>query len=293
MVVVRLFGGMGNQMFQYAFGYEIANRLAKQLYIDLRVFEDSINAINITQRNFELECFYLSAEKWHFSMNHIFFPTNNFISKAYHQFKRISGFEAIIYEQKRGYNPEVFHMAKPNTYAIGYWQSYLYFEHIKERIRNEFRFKNVIDSSFRTKILQCKFPVAVHVRRGDYASNDLVKKKHGLLSLDYYRSAINYLYDKLCHELHFYIFSDDKQWCVQNFDFLNQKTIVETYNMPEWYDMYLMSICKFHIIANSTYSWWGAWLANYSDQIVIYPKFWMNGVLSESLNLSPKNWTPL
>ena len=290
MIVVKLFGGMGNQMFQYAFGYAVSKRLNIELFIDISAYEESKDFSIVTPRQYALGCFNLSTQLWSKSQSHFFFPRPGYISKAYHKILRLLGKEALLYEYNRGFNPKVFNSIKSNTYANGYWQSYLYFESVKERLKEEFKFQSITNSLYESLIRQCIASVSIHIRRGDYASNDLIRSKHGLLSIDYYKRAIEYLIDSCGSNLHFFIFSDDKDWCLINFNFLRNQTIIETQDMPDWYDMYLMSLCTHHIIANSTYSWWGAWLGAKDLSLVVAPTYWYTDVKTESLFITPVDW---
>jgi hypothetical protein len=211
-------------------------------------------------------------------------------SRLYHKGKRILGFSALLYEQKRGFDANIVARAKPNSYLTGYWQSPLYFLDAAQALKQEFQFDGVPDSPYPKLIAQCENSVAIHVRRGDYAHNPTVNAKHGLLGMEYYRKAIDTLKERVEGILHFFIFSDDLDFCHRQFEWLANAIIADTRHLPEWYDLYLMSLCHHHIIANSTYSWWGAWLANSINQWVIAPVNWQKQVHPSDWKLYPSGW---
>lgn len=158
----------------------------------------------------------------------------------------------------------------------GYFQSEKYFEDYKDEIRNEFTFRHS----------KCSAPeintVSIHVRRGDYLN---LSDHHPVCSLDYYKEAMQRFPNH-----NFLVFSDDKSWCLENFKEDNVKISV---NPDPSYDLQLMSLCDHHIIANSSFSWWGAWLGKNKDKEVIAPKEWFGPAKTnhDTKDLCPKEWT--
>jgi hypothetical protein len=170
----------------------------------------------------------------------------------------------------------------------GYFQSEKYFKHCQEKIRHEFALPS---------FSMPKKSVSLHVRRGDYLT---LSNHHPTLDVDYYRKAIWYFIEKGFD--HFEVFSDDMDWCRQNLnsDKLTRATFMyhdnEKTGIPEianaHTDMAMMASCHHHIIANSSFSWWGAWMGINTDKIVIAPKNWFGSALSHlnTKDLLPENW---
>ena len=180
-----------------------------------------------------------------------------------------------------------------NSYLDGYWQSERYFDDNADKIRAEFTFKipfSKINSEIAAHILQVN-AISLHVRRGDYVTNP--KNAYiGFCSLDYYKAAINQMISKIKDPI-FFIFSDDIAWVKNNLLFANQAVFVDHNKNTESYnDMRLMSLCKHHIIANSSFSWWGAWLNTNPDKLVIAPKNWFRNGINDK-DLIPVEWMRL
>ena len=181
-----------------------------------------------------------------------------------------------------------------NTYIEGYFQSEKYFVAIQNKIRQHFTFKTKTNTQTKALALKIKKqqPIAIHIRRGDYVKNKLINQTHGTCNIDYYKKALK-LFDLKNHELYF--FSDDINWVKDNFDFINLKkaTFIDwNIGQDSWQDMYLMSLCQNFIIANSSFSWWGAWLSTYKDKKIIAPKQWFNDEIknNQTKDLIPNNW---
>lgn len=187
-----------------------------------------------------------------------------------------------------------FKQLKDNIYLDGYWQSEKYFIDFADTIRADFTFSTLFsekNAGLAKHIAQVN-AVSLHVRRGDYAKNPKTTATHGLCSLDYYQAAVDYVSTHVIQP-HFFIFSDDIAWVKANLTinstvfFVDHNTHQESYN-----DMRLMSLCKHHIIANSSFSWWGAWLNQNAEKIVIAPKQWFFKSTDTS-DLIPASWMRL
>ena len=181
-----------------------------------------------------------------------------------------------------------------DSYMMGYWQSENYFDSEKSSIRNEFTFQLPItnlNAEVFDRMQQCN-SVSLHVRRGDYVKNAQTRAVHGLASIDYYNLAIHYVCDRV-NLPHLFIFSDDIAWVKNNLKTICSSTYVNHNKGQDSYvDMRLMSSCRHHIIANSSFSWWGAWLNPSPDKIVIAPRNWFaTGV--DTKDLIPKGWITL
>ena len=172
----------------------------------------------------------------------------------------------------------------------GYWQSFRYVEFVRNELVHDFQFRKKEDERFweiRNQI-RAQNAVSVHIRRGDYLQNDDLYG--GICTAAYYDKAIQYIM-RQTEEIVFYFFSDDIAWAKEKYAGLSHsvfvtKALFEDYE--DWYDMCLMSCCKHNIVANSTFSWWGAWLNGNPDKIVIAPHKWLNG--TELPDICPPDW---
>ena len=292
MVIVKLTGGMGNQMFQYALGRCLAYKNNTSLELDIIGF----GAIESdTPRKYELDVFGISA-----------------LIAAPDEIKKMRGrektrLERTIYRLSDGlipiygrrhiverhfyFDPGILNL-RSDFYLDGYWQSEKYFKDIEGIIRKEFTVKAAPDfanKEIADKISKCN-AVSIHIRRGDYAYSPATNEYHGLCSLSYYENAVNII-TKNVNEPSFFIFSDDPEWVKENLK-LKYPVFYVDHNGPEkaYEDMRLMSLCKHHIIANSSFSWWGAWLSANSQKIVVAPKKWFNNPKIDAGDLIPQTW---
>lgn len=279
MVIAKLYGGLGNQMFQYAAGVGLASRLYAKLYTDLSWFEE-IKGLDyiVSKREYELSVFGITPKQ------------PGAIAKTI-----MSRKPPIVFPEKSTSYDSSFEKLEGNVILDGFWQSYKYFDVSESKVRSAFKFSEDI-SSYTSKVAKevaGKNSVALHVRRGDYVSDKLTNDYLGALSLEYYKAAIKRL-ESRSKDLYFYVFSDDMEWCRKNlklgtqFIFLDRPTKV-----PPHEDMLLMSSCKHNIIANSSFSWWAAWLNPSADKMVIAPKKWLASKNSNTKDRIPKEWTAL
>ena len=269
MIISRLIGGLGNQMFQYAVGRSLAIANSCELKLDVSGFE------NYTLHNgYELDIFNIKAGIANSK------EVSRLVSKQSRLmrfvFRKLKIKKSTHFLEKSFTFDHNFFDAKPPVYLDGYWQSYKYFESIEPQLKQEFSLKNSIsrlnlDISEQISSVNA---VSVHIRRGDYVSNKHTNSVHGLCSLDYYRAAIQTITERVENPF-FFIFSDDIAWIKDNLT-TNSDTVYVDHNSGKqsYNDMYLMSLCQHHIIANSSFSWWGAWLGANAKKIVIAPKQW-------------------
>lgn len=298
MIIVKLSGGLGNQMFQYAFGVAMSKKLQREVFYDLSFYKPPQK--NVTLRPFGL----------HFFKIQVLEPPQNFtkllpypLSKG-EQFKinlkRLLGKKSFILITES--NIEEF-LAEGGSkfshiYFDGYWQSENYFIEQEAIIRQRFSFQHNTQKEppiFREAMLQNA--VSIHFRRGDYIGDPKTNQYHGVCSMEYYQEAIHYIANKITKPV-FYIFSDDPNWVKENFHINYPYFVVspeDNYKENEHADMHLMSLCRHNITANSTFSWWGAWLNQNPDKIVIAPKKWFNNRQKnqQARNLIPQNWVRL
>jgi len=292
LVIVRLLGGLGNQIFQYATGRAVANRLDTELLLDVSSFE------HYDLRRYELGGFAIDGRV----------ATSNDLARAgvstartslLSRLGRIVGFTdpaALYKEAAFTYDENILRVCAP-VYLDGYWQSERYFLDVAGRLRKEFTLMQPLDEANRRMLEQIRNPfskaVSLHIRRGDYVSNAHTAHFHGVCSLNYYRSAVDYLAERV-RKPHFFVFSDDPDWVRDNLTLNHLTTVVEVNSADRGvFDMTLMMSCRHHIIANSSFSWWGAWLNPHEDKIVVAPKRWFSGATLDTSDLIPSSWIRL
>ena len=282
MIVVRLVGGLGNQMFQYAAGLSTAEKLETDLFIDNSWFKKPL--LNETPRNYELKKF--NIENKIISSKEYILKTEGFLRNLF----KIGNPSLNYYREKSFRYDKDFENIKNNTYIEGYFQSEKYFNDIRGDVIKAFTLKNKASLESVKIIDQIKNSnsVSLHVRRGDYVSNKNANKFHGLLNEIYYKKAIKIIKQKVDRP-QFFIFSDEIEWVGKNFDLPKEATFV-THNKSGIEDMRIMMECKHNIIANSSFSWWGAWLGDQNGKLVVSPNDWFQQKNINTSDLIPERW---
>lgn len=284
MNIVAITGGLGNQMFQFAFG------LALESYGYPVKFDISKYEYYQVHNNYELDNI--------FDIDRDYATVAERKKLGYLKFNRITdyllrspfGKKTVFCEPSDGFTDKVFSM--DNTYFKGFWQNEAYFEPVSDKIRDVFRFpspdrqelKEIIEKISSTK------SVSIHIRRGDYLKHPLYS---GLCGLDYYQNAYRYLTEKVGKDIHLFVFSNDTQWVTENLKFPNMTFVDCNQGKDSYRDMHLMSMCQHHIVANSSFSWWGAWLNPNPDKVVIAPERWVNSDKPLYREVVPKGWIKL
>lgn len=281
MIISELTGGLGNQMFQYAFGYALSRKKSFTFKYHF------INHPNNTPRSFELNHLRITAKKAGIpDLEQVGYPTS-IIKSALTQLRLHK--PSILNEDNIDIRTPL-DFFQDNYYIRGYWQSEKYFLDYSNEIRQQFIFKELLkdkNARLEHKMKNSK-SVAVHVRRGDYVTNKTAFDYHGLCSVEYYKSAMNFVESKIKHPIYFF-FSDDQQWVKSNLKSKSESYYVDwNKGASSFHDMHLMSLCKHNIIANSSFSWWGAWLNSNKDKIVCAPNKWTNKISKP--NLLPAKW---
>lgn len=287
MIVVRLMGGLGNQLFQYAAGRHLAHLNNTDLYVDTTFLDSSVS--NTTPRKYELDAFKVVNKIADEKLLHDFHGSD-FSTRERMLTRIISLGKNRKYKfDAYGFDEQVLEL-KGNYYLRGYFQSEKYFKNITDIIRQEITIKDEFVPKDDELINQIRnnHSVSVHIRRGDYIRNLSSMDAHGLCSKDYYTKSIEFIRRELGDDLHFFLFTDDAAWVQKEMRWDINSTLIENKTTVE--DFYLMSLCKNNIIANSTFSWWAAWLNINPSKKVIVPKHWSNNLLSESIEIVPKNW---
>ena len=293
-IIAQIQGGLGNQLFQYAAGRALAVKLRERLVLDRQWFErpqagTTQRAFLLDQMNVKGEIQVLNPLKLNFGrfdkLLQTLLPINPYIYKEKNEFSFQPHFgKGRLYPDQ-------------DLYLMGYWQSFRYFEKIRPLILEEtsFRFKlSPHYQSYLNQIMYATLPVMVHIRRGDYVNVNSVNRIHGLLSLDYYKQAMLKLV-RSQKNIQFFIFSDDIEWVKANLPTCGDAVFVE--NIDEYnsaaQELQLMRACHNFIIANSSLSWWGAWLGVHPKKQVIAPSQWLASDLWSSEDLFPHSWVRL
>ena len=288
MVIVRLNGGLGNQMFQYAAGRALADRLGTELLLDTRAFVHALSLQAYTRRAYALAPFTLRARVatatdlknwpvWVMELG-IRLRLVRTLFRRWH-------FEPAI-----TYDPSMLTLHEPIC-LVGYWQSERYFIDIADKLRADFALAQPMsgDNAKLLDLARSAGSVGLHVRRGDFANLKYATQVHGLCSIDYYRRAIG-IVRKRCPECHFLVFSDDPQWARAELPLDRSAVFVAGNEERPEQDMALMRACKHHITANSSFSWWASWLGNSPDQIVIAPTPWYASPKLDARDLAVPRW---
>jgi hypothetical protein len=297
LVVTRLIGGLGNQMFQYATGRALARRRGAALKLDVTGFA-AVAAH--TKRRFELDSFSidvcLASDADLAQFDRASEPRSPRLDRALRLLRidRRHSSWPIHREPHFQFDPAVPELRAP-VYLDGYWQSEKYFFNIDGVLRKEFTAKAPLDgeNAALAEAIDSVNAVSLHVRRGDYVDDPATNRFHGICSSDYYQRAIDYISTR-AGAPHIFVFSDDRQWTRANLRFAVPTTFVGA-NPPDrgYCDMQLMARCRHHIIANSSFSWWGAWLNPSREKIVVAPQQWFCATGKDTRDLIPQNWVRL
>lgn len=288
MIVIRQWAGLGNQMFIYAY-YRALQMRGHDVKLDISYY-DTLQAYGGKQYNIPLvfpntiseyataeECAGLAVYK---------------MDKMSRVIRKLGINKKTYLSQTKkykdcGYVDELMHIE--NRYVEGYFQSEKYFADIRERLLKEFTFKidQPYPNDYLDRITKCSNAVSVHIRRGDYVS----MSDRNLSDTDYYKNAIQMMKHKV-PEAVFFVFSDDITWCERYFaDMGIEAEFVYIKNQPRaYYDMYLMTQCRHNIIADSTFSWWGAWLNQHDEKIVFAPDAWLPDSKFCMTDIIPESW---
>lgn len=292
MITIKIQAGLGNQMFQYALGRRIIEKTGKNIRFELSYYANNL-AKGDTVRELGIDKF-------------------NIMSDIERDYKATPLF--FVYKEKilrKIFNTNAFTFYKKyldpnkNSYLIGFWQSEKYFKDIENIIKKEFTLKDKIEErgendiakAYLEKINNSKVSISVNIRRGDYADNIKVRNYHGLIEKEYFINGVKYIKERLNIEkdvINIFIFSDDIEWCKENLNdleyygnlFFSSKEISATDTL------YLISKCHHNVIANSSFSWWGAWLNQNENKIVVAPKYWVK-VKIDTKDVVPEEWIEL
>lgn len=285
MVIVKIIGGLGNQMFLYAYAKALQQR-GYEVKIDVSAFETyGLHEYGLDKYNIHLDA--STKEE-----NNKFYK-NNIVSKILRRvgldFSKKIQEKSLLFDNK-------FLSININSYIKGYFQSEKYFNDIREIILNEFTINSDISDytkELENQIINSKNSCSLHIRRGDFINSTNINI-HGSCDLAYYKKAIQYLEEKV-QDVHYFIFSDDIAWVKENLVIENATYIENKEKRIPHEDMYLMHLSQHNIIANSSFSWWGAWLNQNEEKIVIAPKRWFadNELEKQSQDIVCQDWVKI
>ncbi len=292
MIIVRLDGGLGNQLFQYATGRALAMRHGTELVLDTTALGS--HGRGRTARQLELQRFRCLAR----AATTAELRGLSLLRRLPRLARLLTGRHVHV-ERGLGHDPGVASLPD-GSYLSGYWQSFKYFEDIAPTLLADLRPAQPLSPASQALAdgMAGTATVAVHVRRGDYVSLAAAAQLHGSLPITYYEAAI----DRVRHAVaapRFYLFSDDPAWCRANLPLDAAETVAVTHNQGEnaWQDLVLMSRCQHHIIANSSFSWWSAWLADQRGPVaqrqVMAPARWFAGQAHDTRDRFPAHWQAL
>jgi hypothetical protein len=285
VIEVEILGGLGNQMFQYALGRKLAFTTEQELVVNRSPFK------TFKAQPFLLDKYFLDGEitdkpnvRPYFLKRVIFRLGKNGIR---------FGRKLYFAEESLEFHPEVLNL-RGSVCLRGYWQSEKYFRDVREQLLNEFKPKQPLSLKAEEFLARIKArpSASLHVRRGDYITT--ASATHGALKMDFYKEAIAHLLS-LEPEITFFVFSDDPKWVSVELapTIPNPCVVVSGNGLSEVEEMQLMSACQHNIIANSSFSWWGAWLNKNPNKVVIAPKNWFQSKEKSSKDIVPENWLRL
>ena len=289
MVVVNLTGGLGNQLFQYALGRYLATKQNAELVIDDSFYTDV--PTGVTPRHYELDKFATQLRIVTDSERRYLKRYTNRHLRYLQKYIALPGRYKYVREPLDMLMLEVRDISG-DVLLDGYWQSEQYFAGIEDTIRHDLIPKFDLSDQDKDVMasMQNTTSVSLHVRRGDYVSNAHTNAWHGICGLDYYRDAMNVIESRV-DSPHYFVFSDDMAWVKANLR-IDQPVTYVSHNdeTTAVNDLMLTASCQHHIIANSSFSWWGAWLNPSEDKLVVRPKVWLKQLPHMNDSVCPQSW---
>ena len=296
MLIFNMYGGLGNQMFQYAFACSVKDYTRLPIF-----FATDFYNVSKSHNGFELQSVFnipeniISSKEITSQLGVVFSQPKIRRLLAINNLKYLRP-KNFIYEEQYQANLSIYKLIHDRAYIHGYWQSYKYFTNIEHTIRKKFEFKNSIDgyAAHLMSLIKSTQSVSVHIRRGDYLTNKKAALVHGHCEIQYYHQAINLIANSYPGAT-FFVFSDDPNWASENIKTIRKDIYIVSGNTQEksFIDMLLMSSCNHNIISNSTFSWWAAWLNKNLKKTVIAPKRWFLSNRFNAIDLIPNDWVRL
>lgn len=284
MLIIKIKSGLGNQLFQYAFGKALSLERNEPIFLDISYYDNQPE--RDAKRDYTLDKFNVKAD---YVSKEISEKYNSklrvFIRKLLWRIKKIDAYK---------YYPDL--LESKSTYYEGYWLNQKYFLKYKNEIREDFSLKNPLGDfakNIELEILNCfkknEVPVSLNIRRGDFVTNPN-SAFNGILGIPYYEKAIDTLKEKGVASICVFVFSDDIKWAEENLKLPCSMVFVSNPNITDYEELALLSKCSHNIIANSTFSWWGAWLNQNPNKIVIAPYQWLKDKTATELDILPEDW---
>jgi hypothetical protein len=287
MIKVKVIGGLGNQLFQYATARSLAEKSGKSVVLDVSAFQSyDVHPLRLDKFN----C------KASYDLNSHFF--NNILNIPIIKFslRRLGMLNNYYFEEGLGFDENLLSQPDKNK-LFGYFQTEKYFSSIRQELLKELTLMNELTEVEQDICNQIKNAnsVSIHIRRGDYILNEKANNIHGICDSSYFIKALVFLKSigSIDENSRLFVFSDDIKWCCENLDFGFQTTFVEGSSERPEVDMVLMSRCNHQIISNSTFSWWGAWLNPNDAKVVIAPIKWFQSAEFDSIDIIPESWVKL
>jgi hypothetical protein len=275
MIISKISGGLGNQMFQYAIGQSVATKYKKPFNLDLSDIPPN------SPFKYRLDMFNIKAETASANDINKMKGKSDFSGKILRKFLGSALYPFYHKESERTiFDSSVF--SNSDIYLDGYWQNEEYFLDIRSVLLDDFSLKSEVSNNAKKYLepIMLNNSVSLHVRRGDYSKHPEI----GIMDIEYYKKAVEYICKKIDKPV-FYIFSNDIKWCESNFTFIENKVFIND-TESEIDDLFLMKSCSHNIIANSSFSWWAAWLNTNKQKIIISPLKWM------AVNPKGHKWVP-
>lgn len=286
MIITQINGGLGNQMFQYAAGRSLALRHDVDLVLDTRIFEGK------SQFGFGLDHFNHAARQ---GLPSEVPPERRQNRLRYLLWRGLRLKPHLVRETGLSYNAG-FDGLGDGVYLKGYWQSERYFKAVEDTIRADFRIvtpPSPENAALLAELAQLP-AISLHIRRGDYVNNSRTNATHGTCTLDYYARAAELIAGKMATKPVIFTFSDDPAWVRENLVLPYEMRVMKHNDSDHNYeDLRLMSACRHHIIANSSFSWWGAWLNPSPDKMVVSPARWFADPAMVNDDIWPESWIRL
>jgi hypothetical protein len=283
MIIQNFFGGIGNQLFQYAAAYSLSLKIKKKIFYDYSLFSSFKFAQNNKIKNiFRVNIYKNKRSKF------FYFLFSNFIKKIILRISFLNKFQTFYMTENNFYKFKNY--SSDPILMLGYWQDINFFLNNEEELKNNLVFRKFKKNKVLLSLINIKNSVSIHIRMGDYLSKK--NNVNYVLPIDYYISAIHIMNVKLNNPFYF-IFSDEKNLIHLTLaeQFKKNKFILVNTD-KDYKDLYYMTLCKHNIMSNSTFSWWGAWLNKNKKKLIIYPKTWFKNNMPNP-NIFYKDWIKL
>jgi hypothetical protein len=289
VIAVSLRGGLGNQLFEYAAGRSLALRHGAELVLDL-----SELAAATTPRTYALEPFGLPARTVADVRSYEPAPAGSSLRVRLGAWRHGRGSTLTVLRQKGFAFQDEYFAAPDDTHLVGYWQSERYFAEYAHVIREELARTPRADGPAARALAEVSAAgaasVSVHVRRGDYVADAATNRYHGTLEAEWYRAALAAVEERT-GPLRAFVFSDDLNWCRRHLCLSCPVGYVDAGSPAD--DLLAMSRCVHHVVANSSFSWWGAWLGEGLDSVVVAPRRWVRDESIDTRYVVPERWLRL